>query len=303
MIRPIVCLTIISMAGALIASAQVGNSGMPLLKLSVTGRSLAMGYTSALEDGPGAIQGNPAGVQYPAPSSGTRLLFTHQEWIQDARTEFLGASTPLSDSQTLCLSLLTTTVSNIEIRTVPGPAEGTFTSRDLALGLTYAQELSEEVRAGVTVRYLYQKIFVNDATGYSFDAGVRVGLPVEGLDAGVAILNLGQMTVLQQERTKLPAMARGGLSYHYKPIDDISLAVTGDLVRIFPEKRFYGGVGGEVWFQQVVALRLGNEFGSDARGFAAGLGVAYGMFSLDYAFAKLSQDLGTTHTFTLGLVL
>ncbi len=289
------------LTAAVTGFAQVGSSGMPLLKLGVTGRAVAMGYTSVLEDGPSAVQGNPAGTELPGAGNFASLVFTHQEWIQDTRTEFLGASAPLADNQTLTFTLLTTTVSDIEIRTVPGPPEGTFTSRDMAAGLSYARELSASVRAGVTARFLYQKIFVNDATGFSFDAGARIALPVDGLEAGIALLNLGQMTVLDQERTKLPAMAKGGVGYHQDLNENFSYTVRGDLVRVFPEKRFYEGVGGEFWFQKLVALRVGNEFGSDARGFTAGLGVAYGMFSLDYALAKLSQDLGTTHTFTLGL--
>ncbi|HEX9007624.1 MAG TPA: PorV/PorQ family protein [Bacteroidota bacterium] len=274
---------------------------MPLLKLGVTGRAVAMGYSSTLEDGPSAIQGNPAGIGSSGAGRTTMLLFTHQEWIQDTRTEFLGVTAPLGESQTIGFSLLTTTVSDIEIRTVPGPAEGTFTSRDMAVGLSCERKLSDAVQAGATARFLYQKLLINDATGFSFDAGARFALPVEGLEAGVAVLNLGRMSVLNQERTKLPAMARGGIGYRQMYNENFAYALRGEIVRIFPEKRFYEGIGGEVWFQSLVALRAGNEFGSEGRGFTAGLGIAYSMFTLDYALAKLSENLGTTHTFTLGL--
>ena len=79
-------------AGAVTAIGQVGSSGMPLLKLAVTGRAVAMGYTSALEDGPSAVQGNPAGIELPGAGRAAMLHFTHQEWIQDTRTEFLGVN-------------------------------------------------------------------------------------------------------------------------------------------------------------------------------------------------------------------
>ncbi|MGA9120970.1 MAG: PorV/PorQ family protein [Bacteroidota bacterium] len=301
--RILVTLSALLLLGTRLVFAQAGASGMPLLKIGATARDVGMGYVVALADGPAAVQGNPAGLQSVDTPRTMHLLFTHQEWIQDTRTEFLGASFPLGANQTLGLSLLTTTVADIEIRTRPGPAEGTFTSRDLAIGLSYARTIGNEIRLGVTGRFLYEKILVNEATGISFDAGIRAPLPIANLDAGIAILNLGSMTVLQSQSTVLPALARAGLGYTLLRSQDMDLRVEGDVVRVFPEKRFYAGLGGEFWFYNMVVLRAGNEFGSEGRGFGAGLGVQYGLFSLDYAFASLNQDLGSTHTFTLGLTL
>ncbi len=286
------------------ALAQPGSAGMPLLKLGVDARTIAGGYVSALSDGPSSVSMNPAGLEPLSPNDATaHVTFSHQEWIQDTRTEFLAASAPVSTLGTAALSLLTTTVSGIEIRTRPGPPEGTFTARDLALGLSFATHVGTNITAGATARFLYQDMFVNEATGYSFDAGVRFLLPVEGLEAGAALMNVGRMTVLQLERTTLPSLLRFGGAYRGEMPDDLSYTVGADIVRNLPEKRFYGNVGGEVSFRKWVALRVGNEFGSDARGFTAGLGVAYGILTLDYALGALRQDLGTAHTFTLGLVL
>ena len=297
---------ILALWGALtsLGLAQPGNAGMPLLTFGVSGRTVAMGYASTLADGPAAAQTNPAGLQsVGVDTASIHLLMTHQEWIQDTRTEFLGAALPLGDDQTLGFGLLTTTVSDIEIRTQPGPPEGTFTSRDLAFGVSYARKITETIRAGVTARYLYERILINEATGYSFDAGVRMLLPVQGLEAGISILNIGRMTVLEQERTTLPSMIRAGALYSGIINPQFSYDVTGDFVRNVPEKRWYVGAGGEIWFQQLVALRLGNEFGSDARGFTSGVGFAYGIVGIDYALARLREDLGTTHTITLALTL
>jgi len=300
--------TLVVLIGALTlatasAVAQPGSSGMPLLTIGATARDIGMGYVVALAEGPAAVQGNPAGLQSLDTTAVTRLLFTHQEWIEDTRTEFLGASLPLGNDQSLGLSLLTTTVSDIEIRTRPGPAEGTFTSRDLAMGLTYARTIGSDLRIGLTGRFLYQKILINEATGLSFDAGFRTHVLTNDLDVGLAVLNLGKMSVLQSQGTVLPALVRAGVGYAAWKTDDFDLRVEGDAVRNIPDKRFYAAAGGEILFQHMVALRVGNEFGSEGRGFAAGLGFRYGLFSLDYAYATIKQDLGTTHTFTLGLAI
>ena len=222
---------ILALWGALtsLGLAQPGNAGMPLLTFGVSGRTVAMGYASTLADGPAAAQTNPAGLQsVGVDTASIHLLMTHQEWIQDTRTEFLGAALPLGDDQTLGFGLLTTTVSDIEI------------------GVSYARKITETIRAGVTARYLYERILINEATGYSFDAGVRMLLPVQGLEAGISILNIGRMTVLEQERSTLPSMIRAGALYSGIINPQFSYDVTGDFVRNVPEKRWYVGAGGEI---------------------------------------------------------
>jgi hypothetical protein len=276
---------------------------MPLLTLTVTGRDIGMGYTPLFADGPAAVAGNPAGVQSAwneQPSA--KILFTHQEWIQDTRTEYLGFSAPIGENHSFALSVLTTTVSDIDIRLVPGPSQGTFTARDLAIGGTIAGRVSESVRAGITGRFLYQKILINEATGFSVDAGARVDLPVQGLEAAASIMNIGQMSVLDNERTSLPALFRAGVAYT-TPVGSLTLSGRVDGMRNIPEKAWNVGAGAEAMFQNLVALRLGNEFGSDGRGFTAGLGISFGRFALDYGFAALRNDLGSTHTVSVGVVL
>jgi hypothetical protein len=60
-------------------------------------------------------------------------------------------------------------------------------------------------------------------------------------------------------------------------------------------------LGGEVEFERTVAIRAGYQFGSEGRGLTSGIGLRYGILRLDYAYAKLSEDLGNTHSFTLGI--
>jgi hypothetical protein len=56
-------------------------------------------------------------------------------------------------------------------------------------------------------------------------------------------------------------------------------------------------------FSKNIAVRLGYQFGSEGRGLAAGVGLAYGILVFDYAYAHLSNDLGNAHTFSLALNL
>ncbi len=126
------CVVLLTLVVALLAHGGTGSSGMTFLKLGVSGRSVAMGDAMAASvSGAAATHYNPAGLLPREGAGNAELLFMHKEWIQDTRTEFLGARVSVSDPVALGFSVNTTTVSDIELRTRPGPAEGTFTSRSL----------------------------------------------------------------------------------------------------------------------------------------------------------------------------
>ncbi len=282
--------------------AQVGNSGMAFLKLGISGRGVGLADAlTASASGTASLYYNPAGtVRQSDFEPSTQFMFTHKEWIQDTRVEFLGGVTQLGPMSALGAFVTSTTIADIEVRTRPGEAEGTFTARNMAAGVSYAYRLSDHVSAGVTAKFLYEKIFVDEASGFAADLGVQVDTPVENLKAGFALSNLGGMSPLRSERTTLPSLLRAGGAYNLG-LSEGQFAVLGatDLVYIFPEGRAYLNAGAELRMQQFLAVRLGYQFGSEARGLCAGLGVGYGAFGLDYAYGRLSSDLGTAHTLSL----
>ena len=287
------------------ARSQAGQSGLAFLKLGVSGRGLAMGDAmSANVSGAAATYYNPAGILSTEGTSSAQLMFMHKEWIQDTRVEFLGTNILLGDDNAIGLSLNSTTVADIEIRTRPGTAEGTFTSRNLSLGGTYAHVFSDDLSIGVTGKMLYQKILLDESYGFGIDLGAQYKTPVENLSVGAVVANIGNMDGLRGGKTTLPSLVRIGPAYTFS-LEDISARVVAasDYLFIFPESKSYLNAGGEILFNETIAARIGYQFGSDARGFSGGLGVAYGIFNVDYAYTHLTQDLGSTNTFSLSLNL
>jgi hypothetical protein len=277
---------------------------MAFLKLGVSGRGVSMGDAmSSLVEGAAAAYYNPAGL---LPSSGesigTQLMFMHKEWIQDSRTEFLGAAMPVGEGHAFGVSVISTTVSDIEVRTRPGPVEATFTARDVALGISYAQAVGADVRLGLTAKFLYEKILVDEASGFAADFGAQVRTPVKHLIAGIVLANIGGMSKLQNEKTALPAMLRVGPAYSIGLADDeYTVNLAADYLHVFPEKHGYLNAGTEFLFGRILAARVGYQFGSEARGLSAGLGVSYGIIGLDYAYSRLAEDLGNSHTLSLAV--
>ena len=103
------------------ARAQAGQAGLSFLKLGVSARGIAMADAmSATTEGPASLFYNPAGLVRGDTTSAVELLFTHREWIEDTRVEFLAGKVPISDNQAVGLALTSTTVPDIELRTRPG---------------------------------------------------------------------------------------------------------------------------------------------------------------------------------------
>jgi hypothetical protein len=304
-IWPAAAAAAILLAGISPALAQPGSAGLAFLKLGTSARGIAMADAmAAAVTGPASPAYNPAGLLAGDTSAAAELLFTHREWIEGTRAEFLAGSTRIAEGKAAGLSITSTTVPDIELRTRPGEPEGTFTARNFAAAGSFAYAFDEEFSAGITAKFLYEKILIDEASGFALDVGARYVTPVEGLSVGAALANIGSMSSLRNEATKLPSMLRVGPAYSFSFSEGRAAVLTAaDLLYIFPEKETYLNWGGEVEFDRTVAVRGGYQFGSAGRGLTAGMGIRYGMFCLDYAYAKLSQDLGNAHSFTLALTL
>lgn len=277
---------------------------MAFLKLGVSSQGVAMGDAmSASAAGASATYYNPAGILRSDPASPSFMVM-HKEWIQDTRTQFIGTAFGIGDGDALGVSVNTTTVSDIEIRTRPGEAQGTFTARDFAAGISYAHQFGEHIRAGVTLRYLYEQILVDDASGFAGDIGMQLDTPVDSLVAGVALANIGSMGAMRDEAIRLPLLARFGVAYPLALPDlDARVMLAVDGVHLFREERTLAAAGAEITFASTVAVRGGYQAGSEGRGLSLGGGVRYGIVSVDYAYSKLASALGNGHTIALGLAL
>ena len=279
---------------------QAGQTGLTFLKLGVGGRALGMGeaYTAIAND-PAATYYNPAAL---ALTDRAQLLLMHKQWIQDTKTEFFAATTSL-DRFALALSLNSTSVDNIEIRDVPGPPIGTFSARNAAIGASAAYVIDPTFSLGATVKYLYEKILVEQASGYGIDLGASYMSPWD-IRLALVVSNLGSMGTLVTESSKLPTVVRLGTGYEtaIEAIDG-TLTAGADVVSFTGEQKTHLHLGAELEYKKAFAVRAGYQTGYDARGFSAGIGIAWELLRLDYAFVPFSYDLGTTHTFSLGIEL
>ena len=276
-------------------SAQVGTTGLAFLKTGVSARSIAMGDVTTLDKfDPSSIHYNPATMSL---SDNSQLLLMHREWVGETRTEYLGAFVPWGKFR-LGIALNLTSVDNLEIRTTPGASQGTFSTRNSAIGLSASYDF-ENLLIGFTGKFLYEKILIDEASGYGLDFGAIYKTPW-AVQLGLSINNIGSMNALRDQSSSLPTLIRfgGSKTFNFETINS-SVTPVAEVVSVFKEHKAHIQFGSEFCYQNMFSLRAGFQTGYGAKFFSAGVGFKYNIFVIDYAFVPFKYDFGTTHTISV----
>ncbi len=273
-----------------------GNTGLAFLKLGVTSRAISLGeaVVSTSNDA-SSTHYNPAAMFLGAK---TNLVFMHNEQVLGVRTEFLAGKFKMN-KVAIGFSMNNTSVDEIQIREIPGESQGQFTAQNFAFGLSLGYKVNEQISLGVTGKFLFEKIYVDNASGIAFDLG---GLYTKDkLSIGAAFSNLGSMSELRNESTKLPSSVRFGASYYIDLLGISSRLIIGaDGYKVLDGGQFHANTGAELLYKDFLALRVGYQSGYENKSITTGLGLKYKAFNLDYAFVPYKYSLGSSHTITLG---
>ncbi len=273
-----------------------GNTGLAFLKLGVTSRAISLGESvvSSTEDASATFY-NPAALTM---GTDVNILFMHNEQIVGIRTEYLAAKFRVN-RVSLGLSLNNTSVSDIEVREIPGAPLETFSAQNFAFGLSGAYEINEMLQVGLTAKFLYEKIYIDNASGYAVDIGGLYSR--ENLSVGASFANFGSMSELRSESSKLPASVRFGASYLIAlPTVNGGLRIGADGFKVFDGGNFHVNGGAEFTYKDLLSIRIGYQSGYENKNLTTGIGLRYRAFNLDYAFVPYRYTLGSSHTLTIG---
>lgn len=273
-----------------------GNTGLAFLKLGVGARSIAMGeaFSSVTDDATAFIY-NPARL-----NSGMKgnVSLMHNESVQDMKTDFIAAKFPISKKFSLGVGLFTTSITGIEIRNIPGAPVDKFDSRNLSAGISLGYKINRNLSFGVTGKYLFEKIYVDEASGLAFDIGTNYAKGNYSL--AVVVSNLGSVDELKNQSSKLPTSVRIGGSYRISR-DKFNFILGLDGFKVFDGGSFHINAGGEAGYKDFVFLRLGYQTEYENKGLTTGIGFKYKSISIDYAFVPYKSEFGSSNTFSLGL--
>lgn len=272
------------------------STGLAFLKFGAGARSIAMGEAfSSVSDDATAFIYNPARLNKGIKNN---IAFMHNQSVQDLNTDYVAVKFSVSNKISIGVGFFTSSINDIEIRNIPGAPVDKFDSRNLSTGVSFGYLLNPELSLGITGKFLYEKIYVDEASGLAFDFGVNYSK--QNYSVAFVVLNLGSLNELKNQSTKLPASVRLGGSYNFGK-DKFKFLLSLDGFKVLNGGKFHIHSGGEAGYKDFIFLRLGYQTDYDNKGFTTGIGFKYKAVSLDYAFVPYTNDFGTGNTISLGL--
>ncbi len=312
--RTLAATLLLLLVAASAAAYEPGTSGLLFLRLGVGERAAGMGeaYTALAADAT-ALYWNPAGL---AAVPRTQVHLMHNEWIASVRQEFVGLAHP-TRLGTFALGLTGLSMDELELREEVPSSEplGHFSAFDIAVHGGFGRELVPGVQAGIGLKWIYSRLYEENAKGFLVDIGLRHQAKIPGLTLGAALLHFGPKFKYVSEEFDAPRTVKlgaawlapahpagGDLRFAYDLLllsdsDTASDAELGESKSLNARHH----VGAEFDYQGLAALRLGYKAGYDSQGLSVGAGLHWQQVTFDYAFLAVANDLGSAHR--LGLTL
>ncbi|MEA3432265.1 MAG: PorV/PorQ family protein [candidate division WOR-3 bacterium] len=311
----------------------VGTTAAPFLEIEIGSRAIGMGGAFvAVADDATAIYWNPAGLSR---LQKNEITVTHIEWLADINFDFAGGIFYLGNYGVIGVSLTSLSTTDMEVRTVDDP-EGTgemFSVGSMALGLSYAKNLTDKFSMGFNTKYIQEKIWHMSTSSFAIDFGTLFITPFNDIKIGMNISNFGTDMMLSgrdvmvyhdidptimgnnelieanlvTDNWPLPLIFRAGIAMDILESRNNRLTVAVDAVHP-NDNTEYVNLGMEYVCNNIFSLRGGYSslFKRDSEEgltFGAGIQSSIGqavLLKVDYAYTNFSR-LGNTHRISLGM--
>ncbi len=312
-----------------------GSAGAQELLIPVGSRGLALNgsYISGFT-GAEAIYYNPSGII--GGSDNVEVLLSQMNYIADLNVSYVAVTSHVGDLGAIGFSIKSLGFGEIPVTTVENPSGdgSTFKPTYVTIGLTYANNLTDRIRVGATVKLVSEKIVRLSATGIAFDAGVQYSTfgGIDGLCLGVVVKHLGaqmafdgadllrsateggttrgtQFYKIDAAGFDLPSQLEIGLSYEGSITNEFS----GLITTTFQDNNYLNDeykVGGELGFLNMFYVRGGYSFIPQATSddekvfgstFGAGVKLDAGVkITVDYGY-RTARLFDANHIFTVKL--
>jgi len=308
--------------------SKVGTTVYPFLEIGVGARAAGLGeaYTARATNATGLFW-NPAGIAL----GSNELTFDHTQWFASLNYNFVGLIVKMGSAGSVGLSLTSFNSGLIDVTTALRP-EGTgqnYELSDIAMGVTYARQLTDRFSIGGSVKYIHSSLWDMTTSAMAFDIGTLFHSPLLGITIGMSISNFGNSVrysgantivrhdidpihsgnndkILANLRTnewELPLIFRFGLAreFGFGPVGNIVCSLDA----LHPNNNVESlNMGIEYDFRKMIFLRAGYKaFGiqDSEEGLTFGGGIGYRILKLDYSYSDFGL-LGNTQRFSFSLV-
>jgi hypothetical protein len=317
-------------------NSKTGTSAATFLEIPVGARGIAMGSAVvSLSNDATSLYWNAAGT---ARLDLNEVAVSHTSWIAGTKFDFAGLVLPLGSFGTIGVSYTQLAMDDMKVRTVEQP-EGTgeyFSAGDMAIGVSYARQLSDRFSIGITAKYIQETIWHETATAMALDVGTLFRTDLfGGLTIGATLSNFGTSMKLSgrdarkfisMDPTKLgsnsqipanvefdswglPLLFQFGISMMPWKTDEISWTLAVDALH--PNDDYESlNVGTELAYRNFLFVRGGYSslllHGAEG-GLSLGMGVTSDLLSaesirviFDYAYRNMGL-LENIHVVTVGV--
>ena len=152
--------------------SKSGTTAAQFLKINIGSRAVGMGtaFTATASD-LSSIYWNPAGLANNKSNDG---YFNHTNWIAGVDVEFAALTSYIDGFGTIgAFVSVANEIDGDAVRTLDQP-EGTgelFDAGGIALGITYARQLTDNFSIGFNFKYIQERIWHMSAQGFALDIG------------------------------------------------------------------------------------------------------------------------------------
>lgn len=306
--------------------SDVGTCGWQFLKLPTNARTAAMGgIGSSISHGDAnSALTNPAST---ADVSNLDFSFTHMNWVADISYQSIAVVKNLRNLGVLGINAIYVDYGE-EMRTeyseelYPGEVvyrpllnQGTIGASDLAIGLSYARQITDKLQVGGNLKYLEERIDDAKANTWSLDIGTLFYTGFKTLRVSTVGRSFGPDAEFGGYKDRIEKV-----SFRVKMPMSLSIGTAIDVVEEKPEspsriilameyvvpndgpKKV--NVGMEYEFMNILSLRAGYKFNYDEVGLTLGGGLNHKMrgmtLNIDYAYLDMGL-FKQVHMFSLGM--
>ncbi len=236
--------------------AQVGITAVPFMQIEPDSRTPGMGNAGvAIADNASAVFWNPAGLAFQTKQ--TQLSLTYANWLPNFNTDlfynYLVGKTYIEGIGTIGGHITYLNLGEQVQTDERGEEIRTFSSYELATGLSYGFQITDNFAVGTGFRFIYSRLTPTgiDVGGQTAKAGTSVGIDLAGLyrsnefdlfnrasrfSAGFNLSNIGPAIQYtdDEQSDPLPTLLRLGVAYDIA-LDEQgfnTLTVAGDLSKI-----------------------------------------------------------------------
>lgn len=281
-------------------SQNSGDAGLSFLKFGFGARNIALGDAgSSMNNDLTSLYYNPSKLSN---IQNSEIIIMHNQGVQNTNSEGLGVLTRIFGLP-IALGINVTSVNDIEVRTIASSDPiSLFNAHYFFASLSTGFNLFDNVSFGSTLKYLYEGMLSDEATGWAGDFGLNYKTPIKGLSLSTVVKNIGSMSMLKNEKTKLPSEFRIGGSYSYE-FESTKLNFNSgvEYLKYFDIDNAHINLGLETVYDNLVSLRAGYQTGFEGKNFTTGFGLKWGIVKLDYAFVPFRNNLGSVNVISLNL--